>query len=201
MQTTKKIFPYIIIVILAIIIFYQKGCSGKKESGSTVNIGGTEYEVVKHDIDTFYQIDTQRFYKKGRDIVSIVEVVKEIPANIDTLSILRDYYARVFYKDTFKLKDSLGYIVINDTITTNRILSRGFTSYINSTHIKETIYLKEIKSKSLLFLGPAVQLGSSPSFGGDLHLKTKKDMLIGFGLGFNLNASPYFRGSIGWKIK
>jgi len=198
MQTTKKIFPYVIIIILTIIIFYQKGCSGKKE-GSNVNIDGTEYQVIKHEIDTLYQIDTQNFYRRGKDITKIVEVVKEIPANIDTLSILRDYYARVFYKDTFKLKDSLGYIVVNDTITTNRIFSREFISYINIPTIKETIYLKEIKNS--LFLGPAVQFGKSPSFGGDLHLKTKKDMLIGFGLGFNLNASSYFRGSIGWKIK
>lgn len=196
---TKKIFPYVIIAILAIIIFYQKGCFGKKQQGSTVNINGTEYEVIKHDIDTFYQIDTQRFYRKGKDIVKIVEVVKEIPANVDTLSILKDYYSRVFYKDTFKLKDSLGYLVINDTITQNRIYSREFASYINVPTIRETLYLKEFKS--LLFLGPAVQLGRFPSFGGDLHLKTKKDMLIGFGLGFNLNASPYFRGSVGWKIK
>jgi hypothetical protein len=199
MQTTKKIFPYIIIAILAVIIFYQKGCSGKKTPGSTVNIGGTDYEVLKHEIDTFYQIDTQRFYRKGKDIVKIVEVVKEIPADIDTLNILKDYYARVFYKDTFKLKDSLGYIVINDTITTNRIFARGFTSYVNIPTIRETIYLKELENT--LFFGPAIQLGKIPSFGGDLHLKTKKDMLLGFGLGFNLNASPYFRGSIGWKIK
>jgi len=199
MQTTKKIFPYIIIAILTVIIFYQKGCSGKKEPGSTVNIGGTDYEVLKHEIDTFYQIDTQRFYRKGKDIGKIVEVVKEIPANVDTLSILRDYYARVFYKDTFRLKDSLGYIVVNDTITKNRIYSRGFASYINVPTIRETLYLKELKNT--LFFGPAIQLGKTPSFGGDLHLKTKKDMLIGFGLGFNLNASPYFRGSIGWKIK
>jgi hypothetical protein len=199
MQTTKKIFPYIIIAILAVIIFYQKGCSDKKTPGSTVNIGGTDYEVLKHEIDTFYQTDTQEFYRKGKDIVSIVEVVKEIPADIDTLSILRDYYARVFYKDTFKLKDSLGYIVINDTITTNRIYSRGFASYINIPTIRETLYLKELKNT--LFFGPAIQLGKTPSFGGDLHLKTKKDLLLGFGLGLNLNTSPYFRGSIGWKIK
>jgi hypothetical protein len=199
MQTTKKIFPYIIIAILAVIIFYQKGCSDKKNPGSTVNIGGTDYEVLKHEIDTFYQIDTQEFYRKGKDIVKIVEVVREIPADVDTLSILRDYYARVFYKDTFKLKDSLGYIVINDTITMNRIFSRGFVSYINVPTIREILYLKELKNN--LFFGPAIQLGKTPSFGGDLHVKTKKDMLIGFGLGFNLNASPYFRGSIGWKIK
>jgi hypothetical protein len=199
MQTTKKIFPYIIIAILAVIIFYQKGCSDKKTPGSTVNIGGTDYEVLKHEIDTFYQTDTQEFYRKGKDIVSIVEVVKEIPADIDTLSILRDYYARVFYKDTFKLKDSLGYIVINDTITTNRIYSRGFASYINVPTIRETLYLKELKNT--LFFGPAIQLGKTPSFGGDLHLKTKKDLLLGFGLGLNLNTSAYFRGSIGWKIK
>lgn len=199
MKPLKKIAPYLIILGLVIIILYQEGCLGKKSKGDVLNINGKKYEIVKHEIDTFYETKTQTFYRKGEDITHEVEVVKEIPANVDTASILKDYYAKVFYNDTFKLADSLGFISVNDTISKNRIAGRKFNSSINIPVIKETIYLKELGSN--LFAGPSIHLGPSPSIGGDVHLKTKKDMLFGFGAGMNFNASPYLRGSVSWKIK
>ncbi len=199
MKTLKKSTPYIVILGLVLIILYQEGCFGKKNSGDTLNINGKKYEVIKHEIDTFYETKTETQYKKGKDIVHEVEVVKEIPANVDTALILKDYYAKVFYNDTFKLKDTLGYIVINDTITKNRIAGRKFNSSINIPIIKETLYLKELGNN--FFIGPSFQLGSSPSIGGDVHLKTKKDVLFGAGLGLNFNATPYIRASVSWKIK
>ena len=199
MKTLKKSTPYIVILGLVLIILYQEGCFGKKTNGDVLNINGKKYEVVKHEIDTFYETKTQTVYRKGKDITHEVEVVKEVPANVDTASILKDYYAKVFYNDTFKLKDTLGYIVINDTITKNRIAGRKFNSSIHIPIIKETLYLKELSNN--FFIGPSFQLGSSPSIGGDVQLKTKKDVLFGAGLGLNLNATPYIRGSVSWKIK
>jgi hypothetical protein len=199
MKPIKKLVPYLIIAILALVILYQEGCFGKKKEGDTLRINGKDYEVIKHEIDTFYETKTQTVYRKGKDITHEVEIVKEIPANVDTASILKDYYARVFYNDTFKLKDTLGYIAINDTISKNRIVGRNFYSSINIPTIKETLYLKEISNN--WFIGPSVQLGSPFSLGGDLHLKSKKDMLFGVGMGINSNISPYFRGSVSWKIK
>jgi hypothetical protein len=111
---------------------------------------------------------------------------------------LRDYYSRVFYKDTFKLKDTLGYFVINDTISKNKVQSRSFESFLRIPKIKETVYLKELSNS--FYLGPSLQAGGVFSFGADAHLKTKKDMLYGFGMGFGSNLSPYVRGSVGWKI-
>ena len=194
----EKISLYGIIGILALIIFYQKGCFGKKEKGDIIDINGKKYEVIKHEIDTFYETKTQTLYKKGKDIVHEVEVVKEIPANVDTSAILKDYYARVFYADTFRLKDTLGFIVVNDTISKNRIQNRKYYSSINVPTIKEKIYLKELSNS--WFLGPSIILGNTSAIGGDINLKTKKDLLIGVGVGVNSNISPFLRGSVSWKI-
>lgn len=198
MKTLEKIAPYLVIVGLILVILYQEGCFGKKTTGDTLNINGKKYEVIKHEIDTLYETKTQTLYKKGKDIVHEVEVVKEIPANVDTASILKDYYSRVFYSDTFKLKDTLGYITVNDTISKNRVIGRKYYSSINVPTIKETLYLKELSNS--WFVGPAIQLGNPASIGGDLHLKTKKDMLFGVGMGVNSSISPYLRGSVSWKI-
>lgn len=199
MKTLKKTTPYIVILGLVLIILYQEGCFGKKKAGDTLRINGKDYEVIKHEIDTFYETKTETRYKKGEDIVHEVEVVKEIPANVDTASILKDYYARIFYSDTFKLKDTLGYISVNDTISRNRIVGRKYYTSINIPTIKETIYLKELSNA--WFIGPSFQLGNPASLGGDIQLKTKKDMLFGVGMGINSNITPYLRGSVSWKIK
>ena len=193
-----KILPYLVIAILVAVILNLKGCFGTPEKGEEVNINGKKYEVIKREIDTFYRVEKQVAYKKGKDIYHEIEVVKEIPADVDTLSILKEYYSKLFYRDTFKLKDSFGYFVINDTISKNRISSRNFESSIKIPTIKETIYLKEMTRD--LYFGPSLQIGSPISLGVDAHLKSKKEMLFGFGIGVNSNISPYVRGSFSWKI-
>jgi len=193
-----KIIPYLVIVILVAIILNLKGCFRTPERGEEINIKGKKYEVIKREIDTFYQVKTQVSYKKGEDIYHEVEVIKEIPANVDTLSILKKYYSKVFYRDTFRLKDSLGYFVINDTISKNRISSRNFQSSIRIPTIKETLYLKEITKD--FYIGPSIQIGRPISLGVDAHLKSKKEILFGLGVGINSNVSPYVRGSFSWKI-
>jgi hypothetical protein len=199
MEKNRKINLYPVVAALILILIYQQGCFRKKESGEILQIGGKKYEIIKKEIDTIYQIKSQVLYKEGKTIFQEVEVVKEIPADVDTASILRDYYSKVFYKDTFRLEDKLGFIAIDDTISQNRIYGRKFSSVISIPTVKETTYLKEISN--IWFAGPSVQLGQISSLGGDLHLKTKKDMLFGIGIGVNSNISPYFRGSMSWKIK
>lgn len=199
MEKNRKINLYPVVAVLILILIYQQGCFGKEKSGEIIPINGKKYEIIKREIDTVYQIKSQILYRKGKTIFQEVEVVKEIPADVDTASILRDYYSKVFFKDTFRLEDKLGFIAIDDTISQNRIYGRKFSSTINIPAVKETIYVKEILN--IWFAGPSVQLGQISSLGGDLHLKTKKDMLFGIGIGINSNISPYFRGSMSWKIK
>lgn len=198
MKFIVKIAPYVIIAALIVFILNLKGCFGSPEKGEKIKIDGKDYQVIKREIDTFYKIEKEVIYKKGKDIPYEVEVVKEIPSNVDTASILKDYYARVFYRDTFKLKDTLGYIVIKDTISKNRIASRNFESTLRIPTIKETLYLKELTNN--FYVGPSLQFGRVVSLGADAHLKTKKDLLFGLGVGVNSNISPYLRGSVSWKI-
>ena len=198
MKLAAKIGPYLVIIGLVLIILYLRGCFGSSSEEGEVRIGGKDYQVVKREIDTFYQIESQTIYKKGKDIVHEVEVVKEVPANVDTLSILKDYYSKVFYRDTLKLKDTLGYFVVSDTISKNKIQGRSFQSFIRIPKIKETVYLKELSRD--FYVGPSVHLGVPFSLGADAHLKTKKDFLLGFGVGINSNISPYIKGSVSWKI-
>lgn len=193
-----KLIPYAVIAILIAVILNLKGCFGPPQKGDKVTIGGKDYQVIKREIDTFYKEKKVVEYRRGKDIPYEVQVIKEIPADVDTLSILKDYYAKVFYKDTLNLKDTLGYLVVQDTITENRISSRGYEAFIRIPVIKETLYLKELSND--FYFGPSIQAGRSLSIGADAHLKTKKDLLLGFGFGVNSNVSPYLRGSIGWKI-
>jgi hypothetical protein len=197
-RTLIKFFPYVIIAILVYILIQLKGCfSGSDLHKKNIFIDGKKYEVIKKERDTFYKTDTQIFYRRG-EIPHDIDSSAQIPIEVDTQLILRDYYARVSYRDTINLKDSLGYFIILDTITENRILSRKFESRVNIPTFRETIYLKEIKRD--FYLGPSVQIGGIPSIGADFHIKTKKEILIGLGLGLNFESSPYARGSISWKI-
>lgn len=194
----SKFVPYLVILALVFIILHLKGCFGPPKKDEVIKINGKDYQVVRREIDPLYNTKTQVVYKKGKDITHEIEVIKEIPANVDTMSILKDYYSRVFYKDTFKLKDSLGYFVINDTISKNKIAKRKVESFVRIPTIKETLYLKELSND--FYAGPALQAGNPTSLGADFHLKTKKDILFGLGLGVNTNISPYIRGSVSWKI-
>lgn len=194
-----RIFPTIIIGILVWFIFNLNSCFQKsKNPGETISINGKNYEIMEKTTDTFYKTDTFEIEKKGNVIIHTIEVPVEISSVIDTQSIIRDYYSKVFYRDTFKLNDTLGYFVIQDTIAENRIQSRKLEAFINIPTIQEKIFLREINRN--FYIGPSVQLGVNPSVGADLHIKTKKDLLIGIGAGVNLNSNPYARASVSWKI-
>lgn len=197
-NTISKVAPYLVIAALVVVIMYLEGCFGPSNKGETVSIGGKDYVVVNRKIDTFIQVKKEIVYRDGKKIPYAVEVIREVPANVDTPAILKDYYSRFFYRDTFKLKDSLGYFVINDTVTKNKIASRKIESSLKIPTIKEIVYLKELTND--FYVGPSLQIGNSISLGADAHLKTKKEMLFGFGVGVNSNVSPYVRGSVSWKI-
>lgn len=118
---------------------------------------------------------------------------------IDTIAILKNYYAKYFYSDTLKI-DTLGYAIINDTITQNTILARDIRTniLIPTTTITKEIYL----NKNEFYWGVGLQ-GRSDQLnylGGELLFKSKKKNVYGFGLGVNQNFQPVLSGRIYWKI-
>ena len=126
-QLTKIDFKTLMIVGLIIVILLMQMCNGDKKEinkGDTIKVKGKKYEVVDHRRDTTYLTRDSIVYKKGKDIKVEVKVPVYIPANVDTQGILKDYFARRFYVDTLDLGEK-SFVIVKDTITENKILSRA----------------------------------------------------------------------------
>jgi hypothetical protein len=211
----KKLLNFKNIVIAALIIFVllEWFNPGGVMPGKKVFIAGKAYEVIKHEIDTIDIVKTKVVTKKGEDIYHETIVEKEviIPAVIDTMALLKDYYSKVLYKDTLVLPDSLGIVALNDTISQNKILGRTFNASVKQRTIKETTIVKELP-KTKLFYGLEGGFNKADfvsSVGAGVLINTKKDKIYQLGLGVtnqttdgtNGGFTPYVRGGVYWKLK
>jgi hypothetical protein len=199
------------LVIYILLQWFNPG--GVMPGGRTIRIEGKKYEVIKHDIDTVDIVKTKIVTKKGEDIYHETIVEKEviIPAVIDTLALLKDYYSKVLYKDTLVLPDSLGIVALNDTISQNKILGRTFNASVKQRTIKETTIVKELP-KTKIFYGLEGGFNKADvvsSVGAGVLINTKKDKIYQLGLGVTNQTTdgttggftPYIRGGVYWKIK
>jgi hypothetical protein len=118
---------------------------------------------------------------------------------VDTLSILEDYFATYAYTDTLK-KDSVTF-VINDTISQNRILSRGINySLVYPTKIISTE--REVNKRELYIgFGLGGDKQQLSYLGSELMLRNKKERIYGVGLGINQNFEPILTFKMSWKVK
>ena len=183
----------IILILILIIIFLQK-C---QSSGTSIEKEiVTETEIVYETVEVEKEVYIPKYKEK---IVNNFDtlIVKE---PIDTLEILKDYYSKYYYQDTISL-DTLGYLVINDTITQNKIYSRDFKSKINvpTTFVTNTIYLNKYK----FFMGPSMtfdQRGFDDA-SWELLIKDKKDRVYTLGLGVNRDGNTAFTGGIKFRLE
>ena len=60
-----------------------------------------------------------------------------IKTKVDTAAILTDYYAKVFYRDT--VKNDYGHVIIEDSVTQNRIAARRVLTDFKIPEITKTI--------------------------------------------------------------
>jgi len=208
----KKYLTFKNIAITALIIYillqwFNPG--GVMPGGRTIRIKGKKYEVIKHTIDTVEVEKTKVVTKKGKDIVHEIIDVDTFLVNqpVDTTYILKDYLAKVIYKDTLILPDSLGMVALTDTITKNRILGRTFNAKVKERIIKEEIIVKE-PAKAQVYWGLNAGFNKEDyvsAVGTGVLLKTKKDKIYQINLGINNGTNGSFSPFIGfgtyWKIK
>jgi hypothetical protein len=206
-------FKNIAIAVLIIFVLLEWFNPGGVMPGKKVFIAGKAYEVIKHEIDTVDIVKTKVVTKKGEDIYHETIVEKEviIPAVIDTMALLKDYYSKVLYKDVLVLPDSLGTVAVTDTISQNKILGRTFNANVKQRTIKETTIVKELP-KTKVFYGLEGGFNKADfvsSVGAGVLINTKKDKIYQLGLGVtnqttdgtNGGFTPYVRGGVYWKIK
>lgn len=123
--------------------------------------------------------------------------------DVDTLAILKDYFSKVVYQDTIKL-DTIGYLLVRDTISQNRIQNRKVIENYQIPIVTKTVTNNVIiPAKTQLYIGFEVA-GNKKNpinyFGPNLTLKTKKDQLYSLGTGLSTEGINYKIGT-SWKIK
>ena len=166
-------------------------------------IDGKPYEVIKHEIDTVDIVKTKVITKQGKDIYHDTTIFVQVPVNVDTMGILKAYFAKNVYNDTLHLPDSLGYVIMLDTISKNTIESRKFTANVKQRTIKETTIVKELP-KTKIFWGVGMgfdKVNYINNIGLNLLINTKCDKLYNIGAGVDINKTPFINASIYWKIK
>jgi hypothetical protein len=197
MKFVKDNILFIAIVLLVLWLYFLVKPSYLPRVPSGFDTSKFKKVQVIHD--TLYSKAYINRYKKGEDIPFYVIDSIKVPVH-DTIRIISDYNRIYAYSDTIK-KDS-NIFVIDDTISQNRIISRGFKADIT----QKTIVVREFyasKPTNTLYWGirgsyrPLVGLEVlSPS----LMLSVKNKALIGFSVDISKNYNIGYSGGIYFKI-
>ena len=201
MKSWLKDFKTLTIIGLIIVIFLLRECRGESKGAPiepvTIVKIETKYDTIVETVETYIPEYRTKVKWKTKTVHDTVEVHDTVP--VDTLSILEDYFATYAYTDTLK-KDSVTF-VINDTISQNRILSRGINySLVYPTKIISTE--REVNKRELYIgFGLGGDKQQLSYLGSELMLRNKKERIYGVGLGINQNFEPILTFKMSWKIK
>ena len=201
MKSIFKNFQSLIIIGLIIVIFLLRECRGEKNPLPTEPITvvkiETKYDTIVETVPTYIPKYKTRVKWKTKTVHDTIEIHDTIP--VDTASVLEEYFAAYAYTDTLK-KDSVTFI-INDTISQNKILSRGIK--YNLVYPTTIIQTEREVNKRELYVG--FGLGGDRQqisyAGSELILRTKKDKLYGVGIGVNNSFQPILTFKMNWKVK
>ena len=190
MKDLFKNIQTLLIVVLAVLLLLQRSCS------STPPVEPEVITEVVTNWDTV-KVTTKEYVPKY--IRKTIVDIDTFKAPIDTVSILKDYYAKYFYTDTIKI-DTLGTIVINDTVTRNLISIRDVQSniFIPTTTVTNTIYINKREFFGGVSVGANQQM--IQNINGEFLYVNKKRNAYGFGIGLDPNFQPIYTVRMYWKI-
>lgn len=202
-QTYKSIVKDSVIgflCIVVIILLLLRGCGNKKEEKKPEPTIVYDTIYKEERIDTLFIPKPYAVYLPG-NVPKPLEKwdTLYIPDEVDTAAILEDYHSFYIYSDT--IKNKYGYVVIDDTISRNKIYSRGATTRLQIPEVTRTITLVQPK-RSALFIGAGVfgnQNDIAAGYNVNLSMKTKKDRMLEVGYNQFFGGKGYF--TIGYKQK
>jgi hypothetical protein len=192
----KHFKDYALIILTAFVaVFCYRSCNGIKDIQVV--------ESVVHD--TITQIKVTSRWVKGNSIPYVIIATDTVHDSVqytvhDTVRIMTDYMRTYAYSDTINVDSNT--FVINDTISQNKIQSRGFEAKITEKTILTTI-TKAAKAKNTLYLGFRGDLSGSNGLevlSPGLMLNAKNKALIGLNVNINKNFNIGYSGSIYFKI-
>ena len=184
----------VIIIVLIVVIVLLRQCSGGGEITPTeptvITSTKIKYDTIVKEVPTYIpQIVT----KIETNIDTLL-----VEKDVDTLSILKDYFAKYVYTDVQKL-DSLNLEII-DTISQNRILARHIKYDLIYPTVTNT-ETKYINAREFYFgfglNGTKSQLNY---VGAQLLYRSRKKQAFGLGIGINENLQPILSTQFLWKL-
>ena len=190
MRDYFKNIQTLLVVVLAALLFLQRGCS------STPPV---EPEVITKVVTKWDTVTVKKTEYVPKIVEKVVVEIDTFSTPIDTVTVLKDYYAKYFYTDTIQI-DTLGSIVINDTITRNLISMRDVQSniFIPTTTITNTVYLYKREFFGGFSVGATNQ--AVQNINGEILYVNKKRDAYGFGIGLNPDFQPIYTVRMYWKI-
>lgn len=144
-------------------------------------------------------------YRPGKEILkdTTIYYTDTIPAEVDTMAILRQFYALVIQRDSLVLKDSLGTIYTLDSISRNAIQGRQWKTSLRQKVITNTVYVPP-KKVNQVYMGAEANFSKGINTAGlGILLKTRKDLILGVqggGMNFQSQWYWYVGGKMYWKI-
>ena len=181
--------PWIIILVLILVIVLQRIWL---PSHNNLSIPETVYDTI-HDTVPY---PVTQYVPEPVYIDTGSTKWKWHP--VDTAAILKDYYSKHYYVDTLA-NDSLALIIVSDTVSQNRIVSRRKQlSFFHQTIRETTLINNPFPGKRKLFMGLTVgrkpqQFGIGPA----VLYTSKRDQAYSFSYDI-LNHDWYF--TMYWKI-
>ena len=183
-QLLKPFFIGLLTGLIGWILWNSRTQKSKTETIST----GDTIKIVLHDT-LWYQF-------KGKPNVTD-SAFTDLHLKVDTATILKRYFARYAYADT--LADSNLVLILTDTITQNRIISRRSSYRIIRPQIIEYITTTiNTPPKAAFYAGAFISLGERVGIGAEALFISKTQTI--YGLGYDLQ-NKAFVGRIAWKIK
>ena len=212
----------VVILLLLGIILFLRGCGEDYGDKTLVEVDGEQYELLESKTDTIYvekEVKVTKYVPKYITKEVIKEV--EIPVDVDSLAIIKDYFSKVTVKDTLNLaydfpdvvtdsvgnkpSGDLGFGILTDVISQNRIESREIDWYFKIPTVYNTTIVKELpKNEFYIGFGTGIdQTNGLNNLSGNVLFKTKKLNIYGLNLGISNQLGeykPFVGGSMYWKL-
>lgn len=200
----NKLLILLIAILMAIILFQRDGCTYIHDKQPEV--------TIVHD--TIWKIRDSLIIKKLKIKKTIHDTVSTPPEYIADTNyaglkiqyekLLNLFLAKNIYVDSLKL-DSVGYVVVSDTVQSNKLDNRGYKYHykIPTIHTTTTI-TKYAPLKNQLYLGGGVDGNRAvgvTSLNAGLLLKTKKDNIYSVTVGSNPQGQINYGFRTFWKLK
>ena len=214
----------ILILLLFGIILFLRGCGTDYGDKTLVEVDGEQYELLESKTDTIYvekEVKVTKYVPKYITKEVIKEV--EIPVDVDSLAIIKDYFSKITVKDTLNLtydfpdvvtdslgnkpNGDLGFGILTDVISQNSIESREIDWFFKIPTVYNTTIVKELPKNEFYWglNGGFNKEDIISNVGAGLILKNKKNNLFQLGLGIQNNSNtsqlaPFITGGMYWKI-